>query len=255
MNKATDLKQVIKRFGSKAQAVNALQYLQEISPDKSILSGLMGQIKSFNQEVETRVDMRPIKDIFPGAVSIIEYAFTLEGIDYFQFSDFNNMSSDRGFNCLAMFDEMRMGCSPEYIKAFSAALNDIVNNNAGIKITDIVKLNQQLIERHELLLIPDIAYRLCTVVFFDASENPNRFDYKKAAEKAEIFKKKDMADFFLQAPITQLIPHLSSSANDLREYLQMASRINKKHIADISTMLSDASKKLEWYNKLELQNT
>lgn len=204
--------------------------------------------------VEKRVNNKPTKEIFPNAVAIIDYAFTLNKVDYFQFSDFNNMSSDRGFNCLAFYDELRMRCTPEYLKAFSQALDDIVNNNKGIKITDIITLNAQLKARLEMLTVPDIAYKLCSVVYFDATENPNRFDYKKAIEKAEIFKKKEMADFFLQTPITKLLPHLNSSASDLQEYLELMSRINQKHIQDISLMLSEASKNNEWYSKLVSQS-
>lgn len=204
--------------------------------------------------MEKRQDKRPIKEIFPNAVAIVEYSFTLNKVDYYSFSDFTNMSSDRGFNCLAFYDELRMRCTPEYLTAFSTALDDIVNNNKGIKITDIIKLNQQLKERLTMLTVPDIAYKLCSVVFFDATENPNRFDYKKAIQKAEIFKTEKMADFFLQTPITKLLPHLSSSANDLQEYLELMSRINKNHIQDISTMLSEANKKSEWFSKLALQS-
>lgn len=204
---------------------------------------------------EKRIDNRPIKEIFPNAVAIVEYAFTLQCIDYFQFGDFSNMSSDRGFNCIAFFEELRSGCTSDYIQAFSQALDDIVNNNKGIKITDIVKLNQQLKERKELIVIPEIAYKLCSVVFFDSTENPNRFDYKKALQKAELFKQEKMADFFLTQPISKLLPRLHSSANDLQEYLEMATRINKKHIQDISTMLSEASKNKEWYNRLVSQNS
>lgn len=205
-------------------------------------------------KAEKRIDKRPIKEIFPNAVAIVEYAFTLNKVDYYQFSDFNNMSSDRGFNCLAFYDELRMRCTPEYLTAFSNALDDIVNNNKGIKITDIIKLNQQLKERLTMLTVPDIAYKLCSVVFFDATENPNRFDYKKAIEKADIFKKQNMSDFFLQTPIVRLLPHLNSSAKDLQEYLELMSRINQKHIQDIFTMLSEANKSQGWSNKLVSQS-
>ncbi len=202
--------------------------------------------------MEERIDLRPTKEIFPNAVAIIDYAFTLGGIDYFEFSDFNNITSDRGFNCLAFYEELRMRCTRDYLLTFSKALDDIVNNNTGIKITDIVKLNQQLKERLELLSEPEIAYKLCSVVFFDATENPNRFDYKKAQEKAVAFRKYGMPDFFLQTPIKKLVPHIGLSANDLGEYLQMVSLINQKHIEDISMMLSEQSKNSEFYKRLIL---
>lgn len=205
-------------------------------------------------KAETRIDKRPIKEIFPNAVAIVEYAFTLNEVDYYQFSDFSNMSSDRGFSCIAMFEELKSGCSNEYLKAFEQAFDDVLNKKE-IKLTDLFALRMQLKERRELIVIPDIAYKLCSVVFFDATENPNRFDWKKGALKAEIFKQEKMADFFLSQPIIKLLPRLHFSAADLQEYLELATRISRKHIEDISTMLSAANKNSEWWSKLVLQSS
>lgn len=202
---------------------------------------------------EERIDLRPVKEIFPNAIAIIEYAFTLDGIDYFENSDFNSMTSDRAFNCLTYYEENKSHCTKDYLLTFSKALDDVVNNNTGIKLTDVVKLNIQLKERLEFLSFAETAYKLCAVVFFDATENPNRYDYVKGAKKAAIFKEKGMGDFFLLQPIKKLIPVIGSSASDLMEYLEMVSLINQNHIRDISTMLSEQSKSSEFYKRLMSQ--
>jgi hypothetical protein len=200
--------------------------------------------------MEKRVDLRTTKEIFPNSIAIVDYAFTLDGVDYFEVADFNSMTSDRAFNCLTYYEENKSHCTYDYLMTFSQALDDVVNNNAGIKLTDVVKLNIQLKERLQFLSYAETAYKLCSVVYFDASENPNKYDFVKGAKKATIFKEKGLSDFFLQTPITKLIPALGLSANDLREYLEMVSLINEKHIRDISTMLSEQSKSSEYYKRL-----
>lgn len=203
--------------------------------------------------LEQRVDHRNTKDIFPNAVAVIDYAFTIDGIDYFEFADFNNISSDRGFNCLSYWEELRSRCSKEYLLTWVQACEDTINSEV-VKLTDLIKLFLQVKERLQWLSEPEIAYKLCSVVYFTSAENPNRFDYDTARKKAVIFmdydKKQDNWAFFLQTPITKLIPHLNLSANDLKEYLEMVSLVNQKHIQDISTMLSEQSKSNEFYKRL-----
>lgn len=198
-------------------------------------------------------DKRPITEIFPKAKHVINYAFSLNGVDYFEFNDFNAVPCERGFHALSFYNELSMRCDRNYLLAHVQATEDIINNNKGIKLTDIIKLNQQLKERLELLHEPDIAYKLCSVVFFDATENPYRFEYKYGMEKAEKFKKAKMDDFFLQTPIVKLMPYISSWASDFQEYCQMVNEINKAHLETISTMLSEQSKNSESFKQLMLQ--
>ncbi len=205
--------------------------------------------------IEEKEKIRNTKEIFPNATGIVEYAFSIENDEkemkqYFQFQDYNNMANDRAFNALAFYKELSMSCNRDYLLTFSQALDDIINNQKGIFITEIVKLNMQMKERLDLLFEPDIAYKLCSVVFFDEDENPNRFEYKKAMEKAVIFKEAPMGDFFFQTPIKTLLPFISSLSKDFQEYCQMVNLINQKHIDDISMMLSEGSKKQEFYKQL-----
>lgn len=202
----------------------------------------------------SQIDQRPIKEIFPNAKDVINHAFTLDGVDYFEFNDFNSVPCERGFHALSFYNELSMRCTRDYLLAHVQATEDIINNNKGIKLTDIIKLNQQLKERLEMLFEPEIAYKLCSVVFFDASENPYRFSYKYALEKAEKFKEHQMEAFFLQKPIVKLIPYIGSWAKDFQEYCQMVTMINKAHLEAISTMLSEQSKSSESFKQLMLQN-
>lgn len=190
------------------------------------------------------------KVAFPNARDRIVYAFTLGETHYFQFDDINAIPCERGFQALAFYNEMNERCTREYLLAHSQAMDNILNDARQIKITDLVKLNMQLKERLEWLFEPEIAYKLCTVVFFDATENPYRFEYQYSLRKADFFRRAKMDDFFLSKPIVKLIPYISSFSSDFQEYCQMVLAINQKHIENISTMLSEADKKKDWYRLL-----
>lgn len=199
---------------------------------------------------EKRVDTRTTKEIFPNSAGIIEYAFTLKGVDYFCYEDYNNTPSDRAFNALAFFKELDMGCDGNYLDAHIQAGFDILNNPKEIKLTDIAQLFQQMKERREYLQPIDISYKLCSVVYFDATENPARYEYTHCLKKAEIFKNAPLEDFFFLPHIAKLLPFISSLSKDLPEFYKVAQAIEKKHIENISTMLSEMSKKKDWYRSL-----
>lgn len=208
-------------------------------------------------ETKTKCWIRPtntlknIKEIFPNSRDVIKYAFTVDETDYYEFEDFNNVPCERGFQCLAFYNELSMRCTRDYLKAFSDALDNTLNAKT-IKLTEVFKLNMQLKERLEMLHETEIAYKLCSVVFFDGSENPNRFDYKHGLNKADLFKRAPIDDFFFQKPVVKLMPYISSWSSDLQEYCQLTNQITQRQISDISMMLSAADKNKEYYKSLEL---
>jgi len=208
--------------------------------------------------MQKRIDNRPIKDIFPEAKDIIEYAFTLEDKDYFQFSDLNSIPCARGFSAIEYYNELSMRCNRDFLLSHNKAVEDVINNNKdGIRLTDIIELQKIMTERLEFLHEPQIAAKILSVVFFTIEENPYRHDYTMAAKKAEIFMRVQMDekefDFFLSIPIVKCLPYISSWSQDLTQYCQTINQITRKHIETISTMLLEESKKIEYFKSLVLQ--
>ena len=191
---------------------------------------------------------------FPNAKDRIVFAFELEGTPYFQFHDINEVPCDRGFNALLFYRELSMKCTTDFLDLHTQAIENIINNNAGIKVTEIAKLNMQLRERIKWILEPEIAYKLCSVVFFDATENPYRYNFKHSINKAMKFMTEDMEDFFLSQPIVNLIPHINSLTSGLREYCLMVNAMTKEHLESISTMLSEVQQNSEPLKLLKLLN-
>ncbi len=190
------------------------------------------------------------KEIFKNALAIIEYAFSIGSENYFQFQDFNNTPMDRAFNALTHFTELDMRCDRDFLTAHTVAVDNMINNPKAIKLTEILKLNLQLKERLELLFEPDIAYKLCSVVFFDETENPHRYEYKKALEKAQLFRTVPISDFFLSQPINRFVPLTHLSINDFQTSCEVIMKITRKQLENISMMLSGADKSSEWYRRL-----
>ncbi len=187
------------------------------------------------------------KQVFPNSENIIVPAFEIEGTWYYEFEDFNNVPCDRGFHALSYYNELDMRCTREFLLAHCKKVDEIINDNSkGIKITDIALINNQLKERLEFLFEPDIAYKLCSVVYFDATENPYTFEYKHAMLKAEIFKKKvELKAFFLSQPIKKLVPFTPSSIQDLQAYSEIVQKITKKQQENISMMPSEIVKMVD----------
>ena len=221
--------------------------------------------------IKEREDQPNPKTIFPMSLEIIKYSFTIVEIDekqieiegekvlktiehetnYFEFEDFNSIPGDRGFNCLSYYNELSQRCTRDYLIAFSTAFDNIMNDNkSGIKITKLMELNQQLKERLEFLIEPEIAYKLCSIVFFDETENPYRFSYTHSAKNAEMFKKAPIGDFFFSQPIVKLVPYINGFAADFPEYCQMVNLMTKEHLKGISQMLSEQDKNREFFNSI-----
>lgn len=199
-----------------------------------------------------RKDQREIKDIFPNTEGRIEYAFTIDDTDFYQFGDISAVPCVRAFNSMTYYNELSQGCNREYLKAHNQAIKDAINGGKVV-ITDLVKLVNQLEERLDFITDIDVAYKLCSVVYFDKTENPYSYDYRYGAKKAQIFKECPMADFFLSQPISKLIPFTNLLGNDLPSYLETMSLMNRKHWEHIFTMLSEHSKNQESFKSMMLQ--
>jgi hypothetical protein len=210
-----------------------------------------------NKFSTTRRSEKPIKEIFPNALGIINYAFTLNDTDYYEWADINSIPCERGFQALSFYNELSMRCTRDFLKAHCQAVQDVINDNTGIKITKLAKLNMVMEERLQLLHEPEIAAKLLSVVFFDETENPHRFDYGHSARKAKIFLNvqldAEMFDFFLSQPIVKWIPYLSSFTADFPQYCQTMIAITEEHLKNISTMLSEVNKNSESFSWLMSQ--
>jgi len=171
---------------------------------------------------------------FPEQKYMIEEAFEIGGKKYYRFTDVFNLPIERGLMSLMVYEESRMKCSVEYLQKHIEATRKLLH--AGkIDIFRINQLNEQLNERINFVLDIDLLYKLASVVYFDENENPSLYDAEYCNKKIEFWKKnKEVADFFLQKPLTELLPYLRNVDFNLSEYSTVNEALNKLHSERLS---------------------
>lgn len=173
----------------------------------------------------------------------VEKAMIIDGVQYYQFVDINNMMTGRAFVALDFYNELSMRCTREYLTEHCEAMESLLNSGS-IDLVNIAQLHTQLKERLTMILDPDIVLKLASVVYFDENEQPYTYDFKY--NQAKIDKWKTLgADFFLQIPLNDLIPSLDLSEVDLKSYMTVANTINTKHLENISTLKFGTGKRQE----------
>jgi len=202
---------------------------------------------AYIKEKEQRDDP---KVVFPDCPQIIKYAFSIGDKDFYQFEDFNETPCERAFVALDYYAEERMKCDREYLKAHCAAVEEAINKN---KMTDVMKLHFNLQERLTWITDIDVAYKLCSVVFFDGTENPSRYEGLHCQENAKLFRECKMDQFFFLTPLRELMPHISSLGTDLQSYCEAMGELKKMHLSTIMERLSSSDTKTEMLAYLRTQ--
>ena len=181
------------------------------------------------------------KKIFPNSKYVIEHAFTVGGVGYYKHNDVFSLPYERGMMALSIYEECRMGISREYLELHTKAVENVLKASK-INVFHINTLNEQLKERMSFIADADLLYKLASVVFFDKNENPNIYEAEYCQKKIEHWKKyKDIVDFFLQTPIKELIPYLTSSEDDLKRSFKVAGAITQQHLANMQAIISKTS--------------
>ena len=180
-------------------------------------------------------------------------AFTAAGVDYFKFEDINNLMAGRAFAAIDFFNELQMKCDRNYLIAHTKAMNEIMQSKE-VNIGKIYKLNEQLRERLEMIIDPEIVLKIASVVYFDNTEQPYNYDFKYGYEKIRKWRGAGVDDFFFKTQLKDLLPGLTLSESDFLTYTKVAKEMNKEHLGGIFTMLSTKYEKEEWYKVLKSQN-
>lgn len=156
-----------------------------------------------------------------------EFAFSCGGVDYFEFTDKNNLPFERGLEAMTFYQEMQNGVTNDYLKAHQAAMNKLLSDPKKINLNEIIKLNARMDERLAYIISKDIIYKIASVAFVDKQENISRYDYKYNAKKIENWKDNMGDGFFLSIPIKKLIPFLQKSGDSSLMYLRVVEKVEQ----------------------------
>jgi len=201
---------------------------------------MINKLKKWYQAFNTaRWNAGLCKKYFPDHKYVIEFAFEIAGNKYFRFNDVYTLPYERGLMAIAVYEETRMKCSREYLTEHCNAIAEILRDPKKVDIFRINELNEQMRERLNLAMDVDLLYKLASIVFFDANEPPVLYDADYNAKKITFWKKhRGVADFFLQKPVTELIPFIQSSEFDLDVYSELNERLNEVHLERLRIMNS-----------------
>lgn len=175
-------------------------------------------------------------------------AFKIGGVQYYCYEDVFRMNYKRGLGAIKYYEEFRMRCTREYLIAHYEAVKKILTQpeKGVITLTELHKFNEQLGERLNWIIEADSLYKFCSVVFFDATEDPYDYDMKHCLKKIAIWKKHEgVRDFFLRQELVRLIPYLAKLPEDTSQVLSVIEKINRYHLESLSQVLSDEMKKTD----------
>jgi hypothetical protein len=178
--------------------------------------------------------------------AVLTKAFTVGGRTYYQHDDVFTKPYERAMTAIDYYEELRMCTSRDFQMATAKALRICLSGQAG-KV-DLVKATQLLLQfeqRAEWIFTPDLLYKLASVVFIDIErESPFTYDFQKAHEKIAFWKEhKDAAAFFLQTPFQELVPFLKGCEIDIPRYSKVVQKLQKSHLALLSSVISAGSNK------------
>jgi len=199
--------------------------------------------------IKRLLGMKP--DYFKESGQVIEYAFTIGGTDYYQHTDEMNMPYRRALKALTFYKELDMKCDRLYLESHIKAMETLFSGKKiGFEeMAKMKRLNDQLKERVQWVVVDDHVYKIASVRFFDRTENPNDYDYKYNEKKIAHWRAHEsVKDFFLREPILRLVPFLRSAPIDLESYSAIVTELTQAHLDYLWEILSQQQ-------KTELQNS
>jgi hypothetical protein len=179
-----------------------------------------------------------IKKLFPEQKYNIEFAFEVAGKQFYQFRDLFSIPFERGLMAIAIYEQARCKCSFEYLKLHCEAMTKVLRPDDGkIDVFKINELNEQMKVRLQLAIDVDLLYKLASVVFFADTENPCIYEPQVCVDKIKFWQAhKGVADFFLQKPLTELMPFLKNSGLDLGTFSEVSKTLNEIHLERLKTL-------------------
>jgi len=212
-------------------------------------------MKNFYKRIKARLQGKPY---FPTELHHpVVFAFESGGIKYYQFENIFNMAHGRAFKAMDYYNEYTMRCTREHLDYHTRAIDNILSTKS-ITVKELLSLqtlNNQLKERLQWIIAPDILWKLGAVVYFDEKENPYDYDFAYGNAKIEKWKKHDdIRSFFLNKPIAPQAIFTDISEQDLENYIQVGEKLNKEHLKTIFDMSSSEDKKTDFFKALRLES-
>ena len=182
----------------------------------------------------------PPKQAFPNMKYVIKPAFKSGGVWYYTMDDIFNIPYQRGLEAVHAYEELQMKCDLSYLREHTKFISEMLSKSISLdEIARIKAANDQLKQRLDWIVIPDQAYKLASIVFFDANEDPETYEIGYAKEKIERWKEnEDVRSFFLRQPVSKLMPFLKGFDGNFLSYSNLIEKVNQEHLRNLSLKFS-----------------
>lgn len=166
----------------------------------------------------------------------IEPVFVSGGVQYYRFTNEQRVPSLRAFAAKDVWAELNWKITTEHLRASLLAVLKLLNQGKAINAGVIV---QTLLDRLDYITHVDLLYKLASVLYFDAYENPLDWDPVYADRKTAAWKQNTALDaFFLQTPMIELLPFGDLSKIDFQGFTNAQRKAELSHLMMISRIVS-----------------
>jgi len=164
--------------------------------------------------------------LHPVFKSVVEFAFEIDGKEYWQFKNIIDTPPKRYQKLLEFMRESEMRITGKELLEMNKLIMDALNKG---KITDAIILLSSIDNLTNQYIETDTFYRLFTCVFFDLEENIIDYDYDYNDPKIKSFQAQPAAAFFFNQPMRAYLPGIDISQQDLQVYLNLTNA-HKQHL-------------------------
>lgn len=162
----------------------------------------------------------------------VELVFVSGDVEYYKFVNEFKIPYVRAMAAMDIYRAFEEKVDAKYQKIAYAAIIELLRKGDNIGAGRVA---QNSLERMENITNVDLMYKLASVLYFDASENPYSYDTEYAEKKIKLWRKdNDIESFFLKTPLSDYLPSFNGLGTNITQYT-VAQR--KLLILDLKSLL------------------
>ena len=158
----------------------------------------------------------------PEYIGLIEEAFTVRGVKYYNFKSDTDVRTGRYIFVQNFLQEVYFRMDIDRLKMYIRRVREEIDGSkqGSINVGNACAFLDQMKSLTDLAFEPDTVYRLASVIYFDDTEDVTKWDKGHNDAKIKAWKEEGTLDFFYRKPFTELMGLKDISETDLRGYLE-----------------------------------